>query len=218
MAQHFTETPLLNEEQRQITIGVLALQGDFAEHLRSLQLAGATAVEVRYPEQLQRIDGLIIPGGESTTIIKLLDRYCFGPRLRQELQNGLALWGTCAGLIVVATHLVDPYPKPLGLLDITVARNWFGRQINSFEASLQVPILGKDPFRGVFIRAPGILHVGNSVDVLATLPNENQPVAVRSKNFLGTIFHPELTIDTRFHKLFISMARNRIHKSTTTSK
>lgn len=183
--------------------GVLALQGDFAEHLRVLERLGADGVEVRIPADLEGIDGLIIPGGESTTIRRLLDLYALTNPLTERISGGMPAWGTCAGLILLARELTDDHPRPLGLVDMVVARNAFGRQVDSFEEDIEVPALGDRPFHAVFIRAPVIRKVGTGVEVLSRL-QDGAPVAARQGKVLVTAFHPELTGDTRFHECFLS--------------
>lgn len=187
-------------------MGVLALQGAFREHVTILRSLGVNAREVRLPEQIAELDGLIIPGGESTTIAKLAEFYGLREAIERQTFAGMGLWGVCAGLIVIARSLTDKYPKPFGLLDVVVARNWFGRQVESFEINLPVSGLGEKPFPAVFIRAPAIVATGNAVQTLASLP-EGVPVAVRSGKILGTAFHPELTNDTRLHQLFLQLLR-----------
>ncbi len=186
-------------------IGVLALQGDFREHSAMLAGMGIEAPEVRLPSHLEGLDGLIIPGGESTTITKLMDRWGFRDGLPRAAASGMAVWGTCAGMIVLAKHLVDPYPEPLGLLDVTVSRNWFGRQVDSFEADFAISGVEGGPFRAIFIRAPVIERTGPTVEVLASLP-DGHPVAVRQGRILATAFHPELTEDDRVHRMFLGMS------------
>ena len=141
-------------------IGVLALQGDFAEHIHAIERSGGRGEQVRYSSRLSELDGLIIPGGESTTISKLLQRNRFEQPIREAAAMGFPIWGTCAGLIMIAKHLTDPYPVPLGLMDVTVSRNWFGRQKESFEMDLPVKGMTGKPFRCVFIRAPLVLETG----------------------------------------------------------
>lgn len=189
-----------------LTIGVLALQGDFEAHLRMLQRCGVQAQEVRTVQQLQEVDGLIIPGGESTTIIKLMQRYGLDQILRQRAQQGMPVYGTCAGLIVMARD-IEGYPQQprLGLLDVAVARNAFGRQVDSFEIDLPVPKLGEPPLRAVFIRAPYVTRVGENVEVLASL--DGKIVLVQQGNLLGGAFHPELTDDLRLHRYFVELVR-----------
>ena len=187
-------------------IGVLAVQGDFLEHRQALSRLGVDAAEIRLPHQLDEIDGLIIPGGESTTIVQLIDMYGFRDALRQRSQQeGMAIWGTCAGMIVIANRLTDRRPEPLRLMDIEVSRNAFGRQVDSFEADIEFEDIDGAPFHCVFIRAPVVNSVGESVRVLATL-DDGRPVAVRQGRMLATAFHPELTGDSRIHELFVRMA------------
>lgn len=191
------------------TIGVLALQGAFIEHVRKLERIGVEAREVRRPPDLARVDGLIIPGGESTTIGKLIDRFDLRRPIVAMAAEGRPVWGTCAGLILLGRE-VDPDTRAreqplLGLLDVVVRRNAFGSQIDSFETTLDIPALGPEPVPAVFIRAPVVSEVGPSVEVLARLP-DGRPVAVRQGNLVGTSFHPELTDDDRFHAWFVGMA------------
>lgn len=189
-------------------IGVLALQGDFAEHIVVLRRLGADGVEVRLPEHLAGLDGLIIPGGESTTIGKLATRWGLMDPLR-DFGRTKPVWGTCAGAIFLSKDAHRDQPL-LGLMDITVARNAFGRQVDSFEIGLDVPVLraaqdGAPLFHAVFIRAPLIEKVGAGVEVLAQL-EDGRIVAARQGHLLATSFHPELTGDTRFHRYFLSLA------------
>jgi 5'-phosphate synthase pdxT subunit len=192
-------------------IGVLALQGDFAEHAAALRRAGANAVEVRLPQHLEDIGGLIIPGGESTTIGKLLERWELLAPLRARIAAGFPVWGTCAGAILLAKDVQDALPgQPLlQAMDISVRRNAFGRQVQSFETLLDVPALGSRPFPAVFIRAPRIEAVAPGVEVLATL-DDGTIVAARQGPLLATAFHPELTDDARFHGLFVAQVRHGI--------
>lgn len=191
-------------------IGVLALQGDFAEHLAMLKRIGAEGVEVRLPRDLVGLDGLILPGGESTTIGKLAVMYGLMEPL-QQLAQIKPVWGTCAGAIFISKDARRDQPL-LGLMDITVARNAFGRQVDSFEVDLEVPALTNKangqsrPYHAVFIRAPLIERVGSEVEVLAKLP-DGRIVAARQGNWLATSFHPELTRDERFHLYFLSLSK-----------
>ena len=187
------------------TVGVLALQGDFAEHVAMLDGLGVDAAEVRLPSQLAAVDGLIIPGGESTTITRLLDIYELREPIRERGELGLPIWGTCAGAIVLAKQATDLDRPNLALMDIDVRRNAFGRQVDSFEADLEVPVLGEPRFHAVFIRAPTIDRTADSVEVLARL-EDGTIVAARERNLVATSFHPELTTDVRFHRLFAGMA------------
>ena len=177
-----------------------------------LDMIGIGSIEVRKVQQLSEIDGLIIPGGESTTIIKLLHMFDFVDDLRSHVESGMALWGTCAGMIVIARELADPYPTPLNLIDIGVARNYFGRQIDSFESELNIKGVEGDPMRAVFIRAPIVQNTGDEIETLATVPANNdhpeQAVAVKCGRVLATSFHPELTQDTRLHTLFVQLAED----------
>ena len=195
-------------------IGVLALQGDFIEHIHVLEKMGVDVTEVRKLEQLEGLDGLIIPGGESTAIVKLMDIYGWRQRLPEEVRRGLAVWGTCAGMIVIARELVDPTPTPLGLLDIKVARNWFGRQVDSFEEKLDFKGLKGGKLRAVFIRAPVVNEIGDDVEVLARV-SDGPAVAVRKGRLLATAFHPELTADDRVHRYFVDMAAERADRPKT---
>ena len=185
-------------------IGVLALQGAFREHVEALRELGVEAVEVRLPEQLNGLDGLIIPGGESTTIGKLAVHYGLQEAITRYAQQGRALYGTCAGMIMLSKDIGRDQPL-FGMMDIKVERNAYGRQLDSFETDIEVPDLGDEPFRAVFIRAPRIESVGEGVDVLARL-EDGSPVAARQGNMLVTAFHPELTPDLRFHRYFLAMA------------
>jgi len=186
-------------------IGVLALQGDFAEHIAAFARLGVEAVEIRLPRQLEGLEALVIPGGESTTIARLLQIYGLDEPIRQAGRAGLPIWGTCAGAIVLARR-ADLDRPTLGLMDIAVRRNAFGRQVDSFEEELSVEGLAGGPFHAVFIRAPVIESVGPRVEVLARL-TDGAIVAAREGALLATAFHPELTPDTRFHALVVEMAR-----------
>ncbi len=186
-------------------IGVLALQGAFAEHCAILRAIGVEAVEVRLPHQVDDIDALILPGGESTTMRKLIDRWAMRAPLMELAARGAPLFGTCAGMIVLATEIAGGEEPILPLLDVTVERNAFGRQLDSFETELSVPLLGDTPVHAVFIRAPVIKRVGEGVEVMASLP-DGRIVAVRQRNVIATSFHPELAGETRFHRLVATMA------------
>jgi pyridoxal 5'-phosphate synthase pdxT subunit len=188
-----------------LTVGVLALQGDFREHRAVLEGLGAATREVRRADQLVGLDGLVVPGGESTTMSKLIEAYGLAGPIADFHAGGGALYGTCAGLIVLATGTVEGFPPTLGLIDVVARRNAFGRQVRSFEADLQVQAVGPEPVRAVFIRAPWIESAGPGVEVLACC--EGHAVAARQGRVLITAFHPELTDDTRLHELFIEMLR-----------
>lgn len=193
-------------------LGVLALQGDVAEHAAMVQSLGVAVSLVKLPQHLDGLDGLIIPGGESTTIGKLLVAYNLQGKLRERALGGFPIWGTCAGMILLARAIAEDTALPdqplIGTMDIRVRRNGFGRQIDSFETDLAIAPLGQRPFRAVFIRAPYIDAVGAGVAVLARLP-EGPIVAARQGKFLATAFHPELTGDPRFHEYFLDMVRGK---------
>jgi 5'-phosphate synthase pdxT subunit len=184
-------------------VGVLALQGAFVEHEQALARIGVEPVRVRLPHHLDGLDGLIMPGGESTTIGRLIRRWGLLEPIRALARSGRPLWGTCAGLILMAREVVDGAPgQPLlALMDLEVRRNAYGRQVDSFEVDLEVPALGPRPFRAVFIRAPTIERAGAGVEVLARL-EDGTAVAVQQGNLLATTFHPELADDDRFHRYF----------------
>ena len=186
-----------------MTIGVLALQGAFREHIVSIEALGIDAIAVRRPEQLGACQGLIIPGGESTAISKLMQAYGFHEPIVERHDAGMAVWGTCAGAILLAREVIDAVPgqRPLALMDIEVRRNAYGRQIDSFEVDLDFAHLEGGPFRGVFIRAPWIEEVGGRVEVLAE--HDGHIVAAREGDLLATAFHPELTGDPRIHRYFV---------------
>ena len=186
-------------------IGVLAIQGDFAEHIAILRKIGFESREVRLPEQLKNLDGLIIPGGESTTLSRLMSIYNLREPIERMATEGRAIWGTCAGMIMLASEITEQDPIPLALMDIGVQRNAFGRQVDSFEQPLQITPLAPDPYNCIFIRAPVVLRIGPQVEVLARL-DDGRPVAVQQDNLLATAFHPELTQDTRVHQYFVDMA------------
>jgi len=194
------------------TIGVLAVQGDVREHLAALTASGARATTVRRPEEVDAVDGLVIPGGESTTMDKLVRAFGLQGPLRARITAGLPVYGSCAGMIMLADRIADARPdqQTLGGLDITVRRNAFGRQVDSFEEDLHIRELGGEPVRAVFIRAPWVEEVGADVQVLAHVeggPSDGRIVAVRQGHLLATSFHPELTGDGRVHGYFVEMVR-----------
>jgi 5'-phosphate synthase pdxT subunit len=182
-------------------IGVLALQGSFAEHIESFRRLGVSAPEVRLPEQLDGLQGLVIPGGESTTIAHLLNQYDLFSPLSRVIGEGFPVWGTCAGMIVLAKRATDLHHPTFAAIDIAVKRNGWGRQVDSYETDIEVAALGDPPFHAIFIRPPVVTEIGAQVTTLAQLP-DGTPVAVREGNVLATSFHPELTSDLRFHRLF----------------
>ena len=185
-------------------IGVLAVQGDFAEHIAILKELGVETREVRLPHQLKGLDGLIMPGGESTTLSRLMTIYELREPVRAMAAQGKAIWGTCAGMVMMASEITEQDPIPLKIMDIGVLRNAFGRQIDSFEQDLLVAGLDDPPYHAVFIRAPVITRVGEQVQVLASLP-DGRPVAVQQGQLLATSFHPELTSDVRLHRRFLDL-------------
>ena len=189
-----------------LTIGVLALQGAFIEHVQMLQRLGAHPREVRLPSDLDGLDGLIIPGGESTTIGKLLVHYDLLAPLRRLVDSGFPIYGTCAGTILLAKDIGGLDQPLLATMDLVVERNAFGRQLQSFETDVKIAGLGDAPFRAIFIRAPAITSTGPGVDVLASLEN-GTIVAARQDSLLVSCFHPELTDDDRFHRAFLEQVR-----------
>ena len=189
-------------------IGVLAVQGAFAEHIAVLRKLKAEALPVRLPSELVSLDGLIIPGGESTTISQLMRDYDLSDKIKKLAESGLPILGTCAGLIILAKTLSDASVPTLGLMDVTVRRNAFGRQRESFEAELNIPALGEKPFPGVFIRAPIIEQANGNASVLTRL-DDGTIVAAQQEKLVATAFHPELTSDPRFHRYFLNIVANR---------
>ena len=200
-----------------VSIGVLAVQGDVREHLRVLESLGARATSVRRPRELDDVEALVIPGGESTTMDKLVRAFDLQDPLRKRLADGMPAYGSCAGMIMLADRIADARPdqETLGGLDITVRRNAFGRQVDSFEEDLHIPVIagvtgtraGDEVFRAVFIRAPWVEGTGADVEVLGTVesgPATGKVVAIRQGNLLATSFHPEVTGDDRFHRYFLS--------------
>jgi len=187
-------------------VGVLALQGAFREHQAAFEACGAKTVQVRKVHHLEGVEALVIPGGESTTIGKLLADYRLLEPIARLGREGMPVFGTCAGLILLAKDISGSEQPRLGLMDCTVERNAFGRQVDSFEADLDIPVLGETPFRGVFIRAPYITRVGEGVEVLAEYGGKI--VFARQGNILAAAFHPELTSDLRVHKYFLGMCKS----------
>lgn len=185
-------------------VGVLALQGDFAEHVAAVERLGASAREVRTQEEIEDIDALIIPGGESTTMLKLIDRFGLRDLVTKRIEDGMPVMGTCAGAIVLAREVSDGEP-PLGVLDLSVRRNAYGRQKESFETEVEVKALGEKPFPAVFIRAPVFEKAGPGVEVLGVWAE--RPVVVREGKILASAFHPELTGDARMHSYFLDYVR-----------
>ncbi len=187
--------------------GVLALQGDFREHLQALEECGVEGIPVRLPEDLKGLRGLIIPGGESTTVGTLLTRWGLDEAIKEAYFQGMALYGTCTGMILLAKEIEGSSQPRLGLMNITVRRNAFGRQVNSFETDLVIPALGDPPLRAVFIRAPVVTQIAPSVEAMAWV--EEGIVLVREGRCLASAFHPELTPDRRLHRFFIRLAEEK---------
>ena len=186
-------------------IGVLAAQGAFAEHIATLHKLQVEALPVRLLQELKELDGLVVPGGESTSISHLMLAYNLMSEIRRLAKSGLPMFGTCAGMILLANRISDSDGiEPIGVMNITVRRNAFGRQVDSFEAELKIPALGEKPFPGVFIRAPLIEQAGSEVEILAKLADDTI-VATRQDNLLASAFHPELTDDLRFHQYFLDI-------------
>jgi len=196
-------------EERGPKVGVLALQGDFREHIAVLRGLGADAVPVRRPEELEEIGGLVIPGGESSVMDKLSRAFGLAEPLRDAIAGGLPVYGTCAGLIMLADRILDGIAgqQTLGGLDVAVRRNAFGSQVDSFETDLDIPALGDEPMHAVFIRAPIVESVGVNATALARV-DDGRVVAVEQGNLIGTSFHPEITGDTRFHQYFLQRVRD----------
>jgi len=195
-------------------IGILAVQGDVREHEQALGECGASTRRVRRPSELDGLDGLVIPGGESTVMDKLVRAFDLRDDLRRLIREGFPAYGSCAGMIMLADRLADGTgdQQTLGGLDITVRRNAFGRQVDSFEADLHIAQLGPDPMRAVFIRAPSVEQWGEQVQVLATVDRDGtRPVAIRQGNVVATSFHPEVTGDLRVHQYFIDLVRKESH-------
>lgn len=203
-------TPARQGLSQGLRIGVLALQGAFREHRQVLDALGCETWEVRKPEELLGVQGLVIPGGESTTMGKLMTDFDLLEPLRRLGRQGVPIYGTCAGLVVLAAHIIGSDQPRLGLMDIWVRRNAFGRQVESFEADLAIPALGEDPFPAVFIRAPWVEKVGPNVEVLASI--RGQAVLVRQDHLLASSFHPELTADPRLHQYFLEMVEEAAHR------
>ena len=200
-----------NMKNDEITIGVLALQGAVQPHIRMLEQCGVKAIPVRFVEEIDMIDGLIIPGGESTTVGKLMDRYGIDKKIIERAEKGMPILGTCTGMILLAKEIVNSDQHRLGLIDTTILRNAFGRQVDSFEADLDIEVIGKPLFRAVFIRAPYAVHVNGKTEVLARF--DDKVILLKQGNLLGCAFHPELTEDTRVHEYFIGLVKNWLYAS-----
>ncbi|PLV56608.1 pyridoxal 5'-phosphate synthase glutaminase subunit PdxT [Thermotoga sp. SG1] len=186
-------------------IGVLGVQGDVREHVEALHKLGVETLIVKLPEHLDMVDGLILPGGESTTMIRILKEMNMDEKLVEKINDGLPVFATCAGVILLARRINNYKQEKLGVLDVTVERNAYGRQVESFETFIEIPAIGKDPFRAIFIRAPKIVETGQSVEILAY--HEGDPVLVKEGKILASTFHPELTDDLRLHRYFLETVK-----------
>jgi pyridoxal 5'-phosphate synthase pdxT subunit len=198
---------------RKVRVGVLAVQGAVEAHLRAIREVGAEPVEVRLPRDLAGLDALILPGGESTTMRKLIDAYGLREPILAFASAGAPMLGTCAGMILLAERIAEGDPPVLPLLDVEVRRNAYGRQLDSFEAEVSMPAIGADPLHGVFIRAPVVSRVGPKAEVLA-VDADGQAIAVRQGKVLATAFHPELTEDRRLHRLLVEMVGSTVGHRT----
>ena len=189
-----------------VKVGVLALQGDFAEHINAMRLLGTDTLEVKHAVEFDEIDALVIPGGESTTMARLLDLNDMRQPLVGYAEEGMPIWGTCAGMILMSSSVSDGRPEPLHLIDMKVSRNAFGRQVDSFEALIDLPVIGGNKFHAVFIRAPIVDDIKEPAKVIGRL-DDNTIVAVRQDSLLATAFHPELTEDYRLHQYFLEFVQ-----------
>jgi 5'-phosphate synthase pdxT subunit len=194
-------------------VGVLALQGTFIEHIGMLRKLGVEAPQIRLPHELDTLDGLIIPGGESTTMMRLMGSFGLIQPIREMARNGLAIWGICAGVVLLAKSISNYEMETLGLMDMKISRNAFGSQIDSFEMDLDIPLISEEPFHAVFIRAPVIKEAEQSVTILSRLP-DNTIVAARQNRLLACAFHPEFTDDLRFHSYFLNMVSQILSYNT----
>jgi len=190
-------------------VGVLALQGTFAEHIDSLRQLNVEAPPIRLPHELDVLDGLIIPGGESTTMLRLMESFGLSQPIREMARDGLPIWGTCAGMILLARDVSNRGMETLGLMDARVRRNAFGSQVDSFEVDLEIPPVGEEPFHAVFIRAPIIEEAKEGVEILSRLA-DGAIVAIKQDQLLACAFHPEFTDDLRFHSYFLNMVSRRL--------
>jgi 5'-phosphate synthase pdxT subunit len=193
-------------------VGVLALQGTFIEHIGILRQLGVKALPIRLPHELNTLDGLIIPGGESTTMLRLMGSFGLIQPIREMARDGLAIWGTCAGMVLLAKSTSNYEMETLGLMDTKIRRNAFGSQIDSFEIDLEIPLVGEEPFHAVFIRAPVIKEAEPSVKILSRLP-DSTIIAARQNQLLACAFHPEFTDDLRFHSYFLNMVSQKLSQN-----
>jgi 5'-phosphate synthase pdxT subunit len=199
----------LSGNRQHMKVGVLALQGTFIEHISILRQLGVEAHPIRLPHELDTLDGLIIPGGESTTMLRFMESFGLIQPIREMAQDGLAIWGTCAGMVLLAKSISNYAMETLGLMDMKIRRNAFGSQIDSFEMDLEIPFVGEEPFHAVFIRAPVIKEAEPGVKILSRLP-DSTIVAARQNRLLACAFHPEFTDDLRFHSYFLNMVSQKL--------
>jgi 5'-phosphate synthase pdxT subunit len=199
----------LSGNRQDMKVGVLALQGTFIEHIGILRQLGVEAPPIRLPHELDTLDGLIIPGGESTTMLKLMGSFRLIQPIREMARNGLAIWGICAGMVLLAKSISNYEMETLGLMDMKIRRNAFGSQIDSFEVDLEMPAVGEEPFHAVFIRAPVVKEAKPGVKILSCLP-DGTIVAARQNRLLACAFHPEFTDDLRFHSYFLNMVSQKL--------
>lgn len=193
-------------------VGVLALQGTFIEHIDMLRQLGVESYPIRLPHELDTLDGLVIPGGESTTMLRLMESFGMIQPIKEMARNGLPIWGTCAGMVLLAKDVSNYEMEPLGLMDVKVRRNAFGNQVDSFEADLEILLVGAEPFHAIFIRAPIIEEARPGIKVLSRLPN-GTIVAIRQNRLLACAFHPEFTDDLRFHSYFLNMVSQKLSQN-----
>ena len=199
----------LSGNRQDMKVGVLALQGTFIEHIGMLQQLGVETPPIRLPHELDTLDGLIIPGGESTTMLRLMESFELIQPIREMARDGLPIWGTCAGMVLLAKSISNYEMETLGLMDMEISRNAFGSQIDSFEVDLEIPFVGEEPFHAIFIRAPIVKKAKPSVKILSRLP-DSTIVAARQDRLLACAFHPEFTDDLRFHSYFLSMVSQKL--------
>jgi len=199
----------LSGNRQDMIVGVLALQGTFIEHIGMLRQLGVEAPPIRLPRELDTLDGLIIPGGESTTMLRLMESFGLIQPIREMARDGLPIWGTCAGMVLLAKNVSNYERETLGLMDMKIRRNAFGSQIDSFEVDLEIPLVGEEPFHAVFIRAPVVKEAKPGVKILSRLP-DSTIVAARQNRLLACAFHPEFTDDLRFHSYFLNMVSQKL--------
>jgi 5'-phosphate synthase pdxT subunit len=199
----------LSGNRQDMKVGVLALQGTFIEHISILRQLDVEAPAIRLPHELDTLDGLIIPGGESTTMLRLMESFGLIQPIKEMARDGLAIWGTCAGMVLLARSIYNYEMETLGLMGMTIRRNAFGSQIDSFEVDLEIPLVGEEPFHAVFIRAPIVKEAKPGVKILSRLP-DSTIVAARQDRLLACAFHPEFTDDLRFHRYFLNMVSQKL--------